>query len=154
MNLLQSQSSIVLKQKATNVEWRRSFDTHTSQHLDRKIVEIILGGGSTPTSITSPLSPKRHAEFSLYLIKITLYIENQMYKQAKDEEEYFHLLAERIYNLGRVFGNERRRRKKTKNTDINHRHHLHLHHLHHHIANQKPTENKRHNCRVLKLKRN
>ena len=149
MNLLQSQSSIVLKQKATNVEWRQSFDTHTRQHLARKMVEIILGGGgSTPTSITSPLSPKRHAEFSLYLIKITLYIENQMYKQAKDEEEYFHLLAERIYNLGRVFGNERRRRKKTKNTDINHRHHLH------HFANQKPTENKRHNCRVLKLKRN
>ena len=146
MNRLPHTQSVDLKQKATNLEWRKSFDMHTRQHLAKKMVEIVLGGGSSVT--TSPLSPKRYAEFSLCLIKITLYIENQMYKQAKDREEYFHLLAERIYNLGRVFGNERRKRKKTKNSDMNHRHH------HHHISNQKPAENKSNNCRVLKLKRN
>jgi hypothetical protein len=146
MNLLQTKSTttttrIDLPQKATNVvEWRKSFDMHTRQHLAKKMVEIILGGLSSTSSltITSTLSPKRYTDFSSYLIKITMYIENQMYKQAKDQEEYFYLLAERIYNLGRVF-NSGRRKRKTKNSDAKN------HKRHNHIVN-KPAENKYSNC--------
>ena len=74
--------------------WHEKITTDMRKHLIQKIVQTIF-----PTQ-----DPKIYTDPRLNnLVNYAVRTECDMYEAAKDQEEYFHLLAERIYKIQKEF---------------------------------------------------
>jgi hypothetical protein len=76
------------------------------KHLVQKIIQTIF-----PTHDHNIYRDPRLSNLVNYAIKT----ECEMYEQAKDQEEYFHLLAERIYKIQKEFEDKQRMSKINQN---------------------------------------
>ena len=77
------------------------------KHLVQKIIQTIF-----PTQDHNIYRDPRLSNLVGYAVKT----ECEMYEQAKDQEEYFHLLAERIYKIQKEFEDKQRTRNNSRNT--------------------------------------
>ena len=83
-----------LKQSRINKPWHENINIEMRKHLVQKIIQTIF-----PTQDHNIYRDPRLSNLVNYAIKT----ECEMYEQAKDQEEYFHLLAERIYKIQKEF---------------------------------------------------
>lgn len=74
--------------------WHERITTDMRKHLIQKIVQTIF-----PTHDLKIYTDPRLGNLVGYAVRT----ESDMYEQARDSEEYFHLLAERIYKIQKEF---------------------------------------------------
>ena len=99
------------QQPRVNKPWHENINTEMRKHLVQKIIQTIF-----PTQDHNIYRDPRLSNLVNYAIKT----ECEMYEQAKDQEEYFHLLAERIYKIQKEFEDKQRMsRNNTNNTNAN-----------------------------------
>lgn len=83
--------------------WHEKITTDMRKHLIQKIVQTIF-----PTQ-----DPKIYTDPRLNnLVNYASRTECDMYEAAKDQEEYFHLLAERIYKIQKEFEDKQQKNQK------------------------------------------
>jgi E1A/CREB-binding protein len=104
----QSQPSLVLlnqqpQQPQVHKAWHENITSEMRKHLVQKIIQTIF-----PTQDHNIYKDPRLANLVGYAVKT----ECEMYEQAKDQEEYFHLLAERIYKIQKEFEDKQRSRNR------------------------------------------
>lgn len=83
-------------------EWHERINTEMRRHLIQKIIQTIF-----PTSDARIYSDPR----LLNLVNYAVRTECEMYEQATDQEQYFHLLAERIYRIQKEFEDKTKNKK-------------------------------------------
>ena len=79
--------------------WHENITNDMRHHLVQKIIQIIF-----PSENHSIYQDPRLANLANYAIKT----ECQMYEEAQNQEEYFDLLAERIYKIKKEFEDKQR----------------------------------------------
>ena len=95
ININAEQSIISLSQKPRKQKhWHDSITVEMRVHLVKKFMQTIFS--SKDQNIYNDPRLSNLANYA----KRT---ESMMYEQAKDQEEYFHLLAERIYKIQKEF---------------------------------------------------
>ncbi len=82
------------KHPKVNKPWHDNINTDIRKHLIQKIIQSIF-----PTQDPNIYRDPRLSNLVNYAIRT----ECEMYEQAKDQEEYFHLLAECIYKIQNEF---------------------------------------------------
>ena len=87
--------------------WHDNITNEMRKHLVQKIIQTIF-----PTQDHNIYRDPRLSNLVGYAVKT----ECEMYEQAKDQEEYFHLLAERIYKIQKEFEDKQRTRNNSRNT--------------------------------------
>ncbi len=102
LNILQHQP----QQPQVHKAWHDNITSDMRKHLVQKIIQTIF-----PTQDHNIYRDPRLANLVGYAIKT----ECEMYEQAKDQEEYFHLLAERIYKIQKEFEDKQRTRNTNRN---------------------------------------
>ena len=92
------------QQPTVSKSWHEKITPEMRKHLVQKIAQTII-----PTTQTTEdtLKDKRMISLLEYASKT----EFEMYEQAKDQEEYFHLLAERIYKIQKDLEDRRNAKK-------------------------------------------
>jgi len=89
--------------------WHENITNDMRHHLVQKIIQIIF-----PSENHSIYQDPRLANLANYAIKT----ECQMYEEAQNQEEYFDLLAERIYKIKKEFENKQRSSVAQKQEEI------------------------------------
>lgn len=84
--------------------WHEKITTEMRRHLIQKIIQTIF-----PTQDQKIYSDPRLNNLVNYAVRT----ECDMYEAAKDQEEYFHLLAERIYKIQKEFEDKQKMQQKT-----------------------------------------
>jgi hypothetical protein len=87
------------QQPRVNKPWHENINTEMRKHLVQKIIQTIF-----PTQDHNIYRDPRLSNLVNYAIKT----ECEMYEQANDQEEYFHLLAEKIYKIQKEFEEKQR----------------------------------------------
>ena len=105
-NVLQQQP----QQPKVHKQWHERITTEMRKHLVQKIIQTIF-----PTQDPNIYKDPRLANLVNYAIRT----ECEMYEQAKDQEEYFHLLAERIYKIQKEFEDKQRMARNNNNNTTN-----------------------------------
>ncbi len=90
---------------ATHKPWHENITNDMRRHLVQKIIQTIF-----PTQDHNIYKDPRLANLVNYAVKT----ECQMYEEAQDQEEYFHLLAERIYKIQKEFEDKQRSRNLSR----------------------------------------
>jgi len=90
--------------------WHENINNEMRKHLVQKIIQTIF-----PTHDHNIYRDPRLSNLVNYAIKT----ECEMYEQAKDQEEYFHLLAERIYKIQKEFEDKQRMSKINNSQNSN-----------------------------------
>lgn len=83
--------------------WHAKITTDMRRHLIQKIVHTMF-----PTHDPKIYNDNRLGNLFNYAVRI----EGEMYDAAQDSENYFHLLAERIYRIQREFEEKQRRQQQ------------------------------------------
>ncbi len=89
--------------------WHENITNDMRHHLVQKIIQIIF-----PSENHSIYQDPRLANLANYAIKT----ECQMYEEAQNQEEYFDLLAQRIYKIKKEFENKQRSSVAQKQEEI------------------------------------
>ena len=98
------------QQPRVNKPWHEKINTEMRKHLVQKIIQTIF-----PTQDHNIYRDPRLSNLVNYAIKT----ECEMYEQAKDQEEYFHLLAERIYKIQKEFEDKQRMSRSNSGASTN-----------------------------------
>ncbi len=102
-NQSQPSASVLLlqqpQQPRVHKPWHENINAEMRRHLVQKIIQTIF-----PTSDPNIYGDPRLSNLINYATKT----EREMYEQAQDQEEYFHLLAERIYKIQKEFEDKQR----------------------------------------------
>lgn len=102
---LNSQLQQQPQQPSIHKAWHENITQEMRKHLVQKIIQTIF-----PTQDHNIYKDPRLANLVGYAVKT----ECEMYEQAKDQEEYFHLLAERIYKIQKEFEDKQKTRNLNK----------------------------------------
>ncbi len=94
---------------ATHKPWHEKITNDMRRHLVQKIIQTIF-----PTQDHNIYKDPRLANLVNYAVKT----ECQMYEEAHDQEEYFHLLAERIYKIQKEFEDKQRSRNLNRSGTV------------------------------------
>jgi len=94
------------QQPSVHKPWHENITNEMRKHLVQKIIQTIF-----PTQDHNIYKDPRLANLVGYAVKT----ECEMYEQAKNQEEYFHLLAERIYKIQKEFEVKTQTRNQIKN---------------------------------------
>ena len=89
---------------ATRQPWHENINTDMRKHLVKKIIQTIL---QLPDDNTT-MRDNRLTSF----IEMAKKIEREMYENARDQDEYFHLLAQKIYRIQKEFEEKRNQRRQ------------------------------------------
>ncbi|CAF0704154.1 unnamed protein product [Brachionus calyciflorus] len=106
VNLLQQEP----QQPTVHRPWHEKITTDMRRHLIQKIIQTIF-----PTQDPRIYTDPRLTNLVNYAVRT----EYEMYDQARDQEEYFHLLAEKIYKIQKEFEDKRNNAAQNKNNNNN-----------------------------------
>jgi hypothetical protein len=102
LNFIEPQKSRI------NKRWHENINNEMRKHLVKKIIQTIF-----PTHDHNIYSDPRLSN----LVKYATKTECEMYEQAQDQEEYFHLLAVRIYKIQKEFEDKQRMSQNNKSNN-------------------------------------
>ena len=93
-------------------KWQMDMNASTRKHLNKKIIEIIFGINENNSNVTQ--CPNRFS-----FVDYVTQLEMEIYEYATNLDEYFYLLAERIYKISRVLHEVKRKNIKRVNLNEN-----------------------------------
>ena len=92
--------------------WQMDMNASTRKHSNKKIIQIIFGINKNDSNVT-------HCSNSFSFVDYVTQLEMEIYEYATNLDEYFYLLAERIYKISRVLHEVKRKNIKRVNLNEN-----------------------------------